>query len=421
MTSVAPPRYLQIHSPFIGRLPELAFLKAQHDAVIEGAGGQLTFISGQPGVGKTRLAQELGRYASGQGSLVIEGSYLRDGSASSEPWVKVLRTCLNSFPRDQVVPLIAPYRAELTDVLPEFTKSLGLGPAPAPPLLLPSAQLGRLYDGLADLICQLSALRPLVLLFNDLQWASGFAVMIRLAQRMDACRVFLLGTYREQEFQEQPVLVRQWAELNRSRRLTQIHLEPLSEEETAQLVAHYLGAGPAEHLRSPVYRQTRGNPFFIEEALRTLVESGAVRGREVGGEVGWEVVEPSQVTLPESMRLVVLERVDRLGESTRDILTHAWVLGQQFSFQALQGLVDRPEDELLDALDRALRAQLLVDCSVAGDERYAFTDDQVQEVLYETIPGPWRRRYHLRAGQALERLLPGNQEDYLEELVEARS
>src|SRR5207237_6714624 len=108
------------------------------------------------------------------------------------------------------------------------------------------------------------------------------------------------------------------------------------------------------------------------------------------------------VSVPDSVRQVVLERVGRLGEATRDLLIQASVLGQEFDFEALQAFTGEAEERLLDVLDRAVTARLLVDRSGPGRERYAFADDQVQEALYEGISSVRRRRYHLRAGQALE-------------------
>ena len=162
-SSLSPLGYLPIRSPLVGRVKELEFLKAQHDAVAAGAGGRLVFVSGPPGVGKTRLAQELGLYASARGSLVMEGSYLRDGTAAYDPWVRVLWTSLQNFSRDQLMPLIEPFGAELSEVLPEFIKKLDLGPFPPPPFLPPDEQRRRVYDGLVELICSLSQRMPLVL------------------------------------------------------------------------------------------------------------------------------------------------------------------------------------------------------------------------------------------------------------------
>ena len=162
-----------------------------------------------------------------------------------------------------------------------------------------------------------------------------------------------------------------------------------------------------------MYRRTRGNAFFTEEVLRSLVEKGAVRT----GPMGWEVVDPDAIAIPDSMRLAVEDRIARLGEDARDVLVQAAVLGQEFSFLVLLKLTNRSEDDLLDLVERAQAARVLTDRSTAGEERYAFWDDQMQEVRYSGIPTARRRRYHLRAGGAIEAVYDDRLDDYLDELA----
>ena len=246
-----------------------------------------------------------------------------------------------------------------------------LGAFPAPPALISEDPRRRLFDCIAGLVAGLSRQTCLVLLLDDLQWTPGISLLAHVARRFGESRALILGAYREQEFQEEPALVREWAELNRTWLATQLRLTPLTEEHTEEFLAHYFGEGPAAQLRRPVYRRTQGNAFFVEEVLRTLTESGAVRATPIG----WEVTDATQVTIPESIRLAVEERVSRLGEAAREVLTQAAVLGQEFGFPTLVALTDRSEEEVLDVIDRAIVARLLVDRSRAGEERYGFLDD----------------------------------------------
>ncbi|MBI3965746.1 MAG: AAA family ATPase [Chloroflexi bacterium] len=396
---------------FVGRAHELSLLQTQFDTVVAGKGGRLVFISGEAGVGKTRLAQEVGLYAWSQGGALFEGTYLRDGMAPYGPWVEALRSGLRALPPAELDALLERQAAGLGQLFPELA-----GPAARHlPLEASSAEERRrlLFDTLAETITALSQRAPFVLLLNDLQWAPGLAPLVHVARRLKESRALLIGTYREQEFKDQPVLVQDWAELNRTRLLTQLSLHPLNAEGCQQLVADYFGAEPARQLSDLLYRRTRGNVFFLEEVLRSLTETGAVRS----GPNGWEVVDRSQVSVPESMRLVVEERVNRLGETARDVLNQAAVLGREFSFPGLQALSGRSEDELLSVLEAALAARLLVDRSVATEERYAFADDQVQEVLYAGILAPRRRRAHLRAGQTIEAVYAERLHDHVEELA----
>ena len=137
--------------------------------------------------------------------------------------------------------------------------------------------------------------------------------------------------------------------------------------------------------------------------LRFLVENNAVRWVHDH----WEVLDSTRVGIPESVKLLVQERVARLGEEAVAILQQAAVLGKEFSFAALSHMAGRPEDQLVAIFDQAMSAGLLVDRTVSPtEERYWFREDHIQEVLYQIIPAPRRRRYHLQAGQALNALYP---------------
>ncbi|MBI3967228.1 MAG: AAA family ATPase [Chloroflexi bacterium] len=402
---------LPSRTTLVGRQAELEFLKAHYDAVAGGEGGRLVFISGEPGVGKTRLAQEAGLYAWSKRGLLLEGTYQRGGTAALRPWVEALRAGLPVLPRDAIAELLAAYGSELGSLFPELAGRAGV--RASPPALTAEEQRLRLLDGLTELVILLSRQSPLVFVLNDLQWSSGIAAIVHLARRLGTCRALILGTFRDQEFKAHPLLSQHWAELNRARLATQISLQPLSEAGSRQLIAQYLGDETASQLGELIHRQTHGNPFFVEEVLRSLVEDGAVRAAAGG----WELVAPERVSVPESMRLVVEERVSRLGESTWELLSHASILGQEFGLASLVALSGRPEDELVDLIERCINARLLVDRSLTTEERFAFADDQVKELLYASVTPLRRRRVHVRAGQVLESIYAGHLDSHLDELA----
>lgn len=169
------------------------------------------------------------------------------------------------------------------------------------------------------------------------------------------------------------------------------------------MIAYSFGDAAAAQLQAPTYAINRGNPFFVEEMLRFLVENNAVRWVRDH----WEVLDTNRVGIPESVKLLVQERVTRLGEEVVATLQQAAVLGEEFSFAALSHMAVRPEEQLVAILDQAMSAGLLVDRTVSPtEERYWFWEDHIQEVLYQIIPAARRRRYHLQAGQALNALYP---------------
>ncbi|MCH7622274.1 MAG: hypothetical protein IH870_10290 [Chloroflexi bacterium] len=238
---------------------------------------------------------------------------------------------------------------------------------------------------------------------DDLHLAPQMRLQLHVARMVHECPLLIVYAYREEELRERPVLVAGRNELIRSRVLTDVRLMPLTEAETGQMIAYSFGDAAAAQLQASTYSINRGNPFFVEEMLRFLVENNAVRWVHDH----WEVLDSTRVGIPESVKLLVQERVARLGDEAVAILQQASVLGEEFSFAALSHMAGRPEDQLVAILDQAMSAGLLVDRTVSPtEERYWFREDHIQEVLYQIIPAARRRRYHLQAGQALNALYP---------------
>lgn len=399
------PGYVQARSALVGRVSELAFLRAQYDSAAAGHGGQVIFVGGDAGVGKTRLVRELGLYARLRGGAFLEGSYPREVATPYAAWIDVLRSGMHGLAHEELAAVVEPYGRELSLILPELGPQLG--PFPEPPTRTTEEQRQRLFDAVSQFLAQLAARKPLVVLLDDLQWSSELSLLSTVARRLRDAPALVIGAYREQEFKEQPSLVRQEAELTRARLASQLMLRPLNTQETTQMVANSFGSKAAEHLAERIHRATQGNAFFLEEVVRSLAEQGAIRPTETG----WEVVDASRVTVPESVKLVVEERAARLGEETRDTLRRASVLGTEFSLSVLQALCGIDEDTLLDRLESAMAARLIVDRTRGGDERFAFFDDQLQEVLYGGVNSARRRRLHLQAGEAIERFTPQRLEE----------
>jgi DNA-binding CsgD family transcriptional regulator len=418
---VLPPGHLPLRSPFVGREEELDFLKALYEAAAAGGGGRLVLIAGAPGVGKTRLARELGALVRRSGGVFLEGHYLREGNTPYLAWVEILRAGLRGLTGGALARAVGPYAAEMSQILPEMAAMLGAGaPAPSP---APEAQRRRFNDAVAEVIVNLARSAPpragstqlggLVVLLDDFHWSGMVTLLGQVARRLGDLRAVFLGTYREQELKERASLYWGVAELNRERLYVPMGLHPLTPGETLQMVAETLGADAAAALGERLHEVTRGNPFFVEETLRALVESGAVR--HGGG--AWRVVDPAAVKLPESMRLVIEERVGRLGEGARGTLIQAAVLGQEFGLEVLRRMTGLGEDALEECIERAVAARLLVDSSAVWEERFAFADEQVREALYDGLSGMQRRRLHLRAGRAIEAVHAERLEEHVEELA----
>ena len=145
---------LPLRTPLVGRTQELSYLKSQFEAIAAGGPGRLFLVSGEPGVGKTRLVQELGHSVRQGGGIFLEGRYLREGTAPYGPWLEALRAGLRGLDRMDLAQAVGPYGAELAPIFPELTERLG--PLPAPPSLPPEDRRRHLYDGIARLVSHLA-------------------------------------------------------------------------------------------------------------------------------------------------------------------------------------------------------------------------------------------------------------------------
>lgn len=169
----------------------------------------------------------------------------------------------------------------------------------------------------------------------------------------------------------------------------------------------------SEHLVDLLYERTGGNPFFVEELVGYLVESGALT---MEGEV-WDIPETTSLQMPDSVRVVVEERLERLDEETRKTLAMASVIGREFTLPLLQEVTGFDEESLVDTVDRAVEARVLVPGSSVGQEAYAFADNQVREVLYQDTGIARRRRYHLQVAEAIEKVHGHRLEEHYDALA----
>jgi predicted ATPase len=179
------------------------------------------------------------------------------------------------------------------------------------------------------------------------------------------------------------------------------------------MIRQTFGEKVPSELPDLVYGKTEGNPFFVEEVLRSLVEEGAVYPVEKG----WGVKDLSQVHVPRGIKEVLGKKLERLDEECSHVLSAAAVIGREFSFPVLREVTGLGENELIDIIDKCLHARLVVDRHIPGEEVYAFADTQLRDVLYEDISPVRRRRHHLKVGEAVEKVYARKVDDHLEALA----
>ncbi|MGR6321266.1 AAA family ATPase [Micromonospora soli] len=362
----------------VGRQEELTSLRGALGRARAGEPATV-LVGGEAGVGKTRLIEEFGVRAGGAGARVLVGQCLELGEAGLPfaPFAAALREVLR---RDGPA-AFAGYEAEFARLLPELAR-VPAGVAAPTGLPVSDTPRGYLFDLVADLFGRIAEERTLVLVIEDLHWADrstrdliGF--LVRAAR---AARLLLVCTYRTDELHRGHPLRPFLAELDRARGVDRVELARLDRDGTAAILADLLGADPAARAVDDVHGRTQGNPFFIEQL--------AAAGDPVGC-----------AALPETLRDLLLARVDRLPEPAQRVLRIAAAGGTRFAHQLLAEVAGLPEPELEDALRSAVAAQLVV---ADPDGDYEFRHALVREAVHdELLPGE-HARLHARYAAAIE-------------------
>jgi tRNA A-37 threonylcarbamoyl transferase component Bud32/tetratricopeptide (TPR) repeat protein len=381
----------------IGRRSELNRLRQLWSEALSGH-SVLALISGEPGVGKTRLARELIATARLGGATVLTGGcYEFEATTPYLPFVEALREWVRETPADRLRAIVDTSAPEIVRMAPEGEEKLGRQEARA--TLTPGEERLRLFDSLARVFQRMAASGGLFLFLDDLHWAdSGTLQLLHyLLRHLRHDRALFLVAYREVELDRTHPLAEAIVEWNRERRAVRIALGRLSQAETSAMLASLFQAETiSPEFAEAIQRETEGNPFFIEEVVKALIESGVVY-REDGR---WERKAIEELAIPQSVKEAIGRRLNRLEPETLEVLHGAAVIGKTFSYGVLQTSLGKDDGELLPALDAATAAQLVTPLE---GEAYVFTHDKIRETLYEEVNPIRRRRLHQQVGEALER------------------
>jgi len=362
--------------PFVGRTNELDRLRsAWQTALAAGTGAVL--IAGEPGVGKTRLAGEWCRQADDQGAIVLYGRCDEDLGAPYQPFAEALRSLVPCLGANRVgglrgVEALLPLVPGLSEVLPDLA---------APPRADPDTERYALFDAVIGLLGIASASAPVVLILDDLHWATKPTLLLlrHLLRFGEHARVQIVGTYRSTDLDRSHPLAAMLADLHRDGTAHRLTLSGLDENDVTAYVAE---AGyDDEELARALASVTGGNPFFLIEALRHVDESG---GR-------WD---PS--TLPQGVREAVSRRLSRLPAETNKALAAAAVVGSRFALDLVERVVD---GDLVDAFDEACKAGIVVE---EPGGRYRFNHAIVRQSLLAELSSVRRMRLHQRIAATLE-------------------
>jgi len=393
---------------FVGRERELGQLTAALEHALEGS-GCVYLIGGEPGIGKSRLADELSALARERGARVLWGRCWEAGGAPAYwPWVQALRAYIVDADAERLQARLGARGSEVAQLLPELRDRFPELPVPASPES--EGARFRLFDATAEFIKRAADDVPLVLVLDDLHAADAPSLlMLRfIAGELGEAAILVLGTYRDVEVGPDHPLGAALDHLGRQQAADLISLRGLAESEVSSLIEVSAEVAPSRRAVSAIHRGTGGNPLFVEELVQLLVAED--RLEEAAGEgVG-------RVGIPQGIQEVIGRRLERVSLDCRRTLGVAAVLGREFDLESLAEVTQRPPPELLDALDEAISERIVAEVS-GMPHRMRFSHVLIRDVLYEELGASRRRRLHARAGEALENLHAADLDPHLAQLA----
>jgi DNA-binding SARP family transcriptional activator len=392
-------------SVFVGREAELAELLGGLEDALSGS-GRLFLLVGEPGIGKSRLADELISRARARGARVLVGRCWEAGGAPAYwPWVQSLRT--NERVRD--TPALRTQQgagaADVAQIIPELRQHFPHLPEP-PPLESEEARF-RLFDATAQFLRNASDSRPILLVLDDLHAADTPSLLLLqfLARTLGSTRMLLVGAFRDVDPVPGQPLTALLAEVAREPVTRRLSLGGLSKRDVAEYVELSAAQIASPELAAALHEETEGNPLFVTEALRLLTLEG-LRAESVG----------TTIAIPQSVRDVIARRLTHLSEECNRVLALASVLGREFALVALARVGAVSENQLLDTLDEAMAARVVSDVPGAPG-RLRFGHVLIRDTLYEALTSARRVRLHRLALEALEALYGDEPGQHLAELA----
>jgi hypothetical protein len=381
--------------PFAGRQKEAEALLRAYSTVAAGA-TLLVLVAGEPGIGKTRLTSQLAQEVLDTGALVLAGRSDELVGVPYQPFMEALRWLIA---QPGGVRHLGPRAGELVRLVPELAHVVP--DLPRPIVSSPEAERMALFEAVREWLGALRSNQPVLLVLDDLHWADmGSLLLLRHVVANDPVPgLLVVGTYRDTDLDRTRPLSNVLAEFHRRGDVERIVLGGLDTAEVTELLekaaGHDLDEG-ARNLAVTLEADTGGNPFFVSEILRHLAESGAITqeaGRWVPAQDGRDPY------LPEGIRQVIGRRVSVLPDETQRLLSSASVLGTQFDLDLLAAVSDVDADHVLDAIEPALSAHLVLEVGIGS---YQFAHALVRSTLHGELSTTRRARLHLAVAQALE-------------------
>ncbi|HEX3906459.1 MAG TPA: AAA family ATPase [Mycobacteriales bacterium] len=393
----------------IGRDSEIAVLAEHYDELVTGGSGAMLLIAGEAGVGKSRLAAEARRLAEERGLARLVGHCAAEAGIPYGPFVTAIRRRIRTLDDEELRALFSGPAMLATALLPEVAQAASL------PATSPGPE--DLYLAVWQLLYRLSQPTGALLLLEDLHWADidSLRMLSYLARELSDLPVLIVGTYRRDELHRRHPLTGVLAELSRERRYDEITLDPLDKDDTRRMLsAIFDGTDVGDEFADAVLERTAGNPFFVEELAKVLVERG-----DIYAEAGdWVRRDLAAIEMPLTVRETLLARTRDLDATTLDVLKLAAVAGERLDAPVLALAAEVSAERIDDAVRDGLRLQLLTERHEGGLTSYGFRHALTREALADELVGPDRQRARRRLAQAIVTVHDGDLDAWAAELAD---
>jgi class 3 adenylate cyclase len=401
---------------YVGRAEERATLEEAVTLARDGA-RQVVLLSGEPGIGKTRLASYAARDAHSGGFAVAWGVCTEELAVPYEPWIGICSHLVEHAPQDLLERHVERHAGELS----RLARNLGrrIPDLPAPQSSDPETERYLLFNAVAGLLAEAAEAVPLCVVLDDLHWADAqsLALLKHVLRANEQGSMQVIATFRDSELSKGHPLTVTLADLPRMQGVQRISLHGLGADEVAEIMAEIAGHELEQEsieLAGQIAAETGGNPFFVGEILRGLSESGALVFDEAAGR--WSIDDSAGIALPESVREVIERRVERLGGESLEALRLAAVIGREFDLRLLSVALAVEEAALLDRVEGAMAASVLAESSEQVG-RFRFVHALINQTLYDGLSAARRARMHHRVAEVLEELYGQDPDAHLAELA----
>jgi archaellum biogenesis ATPase FlaH len=401
---------------FVGREPELKQLQSAFDGAISGQGA-LMMVTGEPGIGKTALCEQLATYVTLRGGRTLVGHCYEVGSLSLPylAFVEAVRSYVLSRETKDLREELGSGAADVARIISEIRERLKIRLRPQKD---PEEERYRLLQAVTGFLSNAAAVQPMMVVLEDLHDADKgtLDMLTHISRNLARARLLIVGTYRDVEVDRSHPLSAALAELRRVSSYGRVLLHGLNADEVRRMLESITRESVPWGLAEAVHRQTEGNPLFVQEVIRYLAEERLIARKEGG----WRPTKdtPLEMSIPEGLRDVIGKRLSLLSPECNQLLTIASVIGREFSLETLKAVAGINEDIFVNVLREGVRLSILEEHSQRGLVSYRFTHAFFRQTLYEEMIAPQRLKLHQEVARALERLYSKRIKEHATELAE---